>query len=72
MTDAPAGGTAAAAERARIESRASITAARTTRSRATRPSTRARTPVAYAIVRTRRPNVATSAPSTIPSAASSR
>ena len=62
----------AAAERASTSSRASATAARTTRSRATGPSTRGRTPVASAMPRTSHENVATSAPSTIPSAASSR
>ena len=62
----------AAAERASTSSRVSSTAARTTRSRATGPSARAVTPVASAIPRTSHEKVTTSAPSTMPSAASSR
>ncbi len=62
----------AAAERSSARRRVRATAARTTRSRATRPSTFGRTAVASATILTSPENVATSVPSTIPSDASSR
>ena len=62
----------AAADRSSAWRRVPVTAARTTRSRATRPSTFGRTPVASATILTSPENVATSAPSTMPWDASSR
>jgi hypothetical protein len=61
-----------AADPASTSSRTSRTTARTIRSCATRPSGSPAYPARAAISRTRRPNVSTSPPKTVPEAASSR